>query len=891
MNETATATTNRRVTGAIALLLGVLAAALFAPALFGDSWFFPLHTRQMQPWRSDQDTAALERLEASDSPVTTDKNFLFHPDTAWMVDCWKRGEWPLWNPWILGGVSQIGQALIGCYYPPNLLYLCVEPLEGAYAWVAAFHVWWAALGAFLLLRALRLGRGVALFGAVAFALSGPLALRYHYFMTFYPVAWLPWLWWVVHRYTERPNLVRGLLVPLPIVAIVLTGFPQTGVYGIHLAALYGVARTLWLHRRGALRPLLGLLGGLAFAFPLVAAQVLPVLETQQTSLSRERSAQLQIERAGSPWLPAGYLLVEPFFDPDEPLTQDWVTNPLWSALYCRVDPPDEASAETLPRPRLLPRPNPTEDVCYAGALALMLAGCGLAFRRRRGLAVGCLVVLVYGWCTALGLPPLIRLAHAALPGADMGDVRRILPTLALPLAVLAALGLEGLTEGPSRRRARWTFGLLAAVCVAVTGGLVLLLLRTDAAELWRLMAERIEARTGRQIPDHEPAAEAVHASLSGESLRALLACVVALGAGYVALIRKNRVLGIAVCTAVLVTDLALVHLRFNPFVPREGFLESHPFLERVAARAEEGRVHRLLDRAGETDLLRRVALPPNLGIHYGIADAEGYIVAVPERWARFHRALQPDPDVVETVLVRPLCPGPDGRPAALTSALADIAGIQVLLCGGALDPSQIAPGRWRLLAEHETLRAYENVRARPMVAMFAEAEWVGPSERDHARVLAAAADAEIAVQRLHLERGGQGSGSPPKDPNGSLRRVEGGSEVVSHQFDGHALTVDFAPGNGGFLFFGQGYDAGWRAHIDGEPTVVHPADVAFCGVEIPPGSQRLTLRFRPRSATLGAGISLSALALWLVVLALALYRARRGRIVEERHAFGGNPSS
>jgi uncharacterized membrane protein YfhO len=61
------------------------------------------------------------------------------------------------------------------------------------------------------------------------------------------------------------------------------------------------------------------------------------------------------------------------------------------------------------------------------------------------------------------------------------------------------------------------------------------------------------------------------------------------------------------------------------------------------------------------------------------------------------------------------------------------------------------------------------------------------------------------------------------------------------------------------------YDPGWRAWVDGRPTPVAPANIAFRAVRVPEGRHSVELVYRPTEVFVGIAVSVLALAT-LVVL-------------------------
>jgi uncharacterized membrane protein YfhO len=87
----------------------------------------------------------------------------------------------------------------------------------------------------------------------------------------------------------------------------------------------------------------------------------------------------------------------------------------------------------------------------------------------------------------------------------------------------------------------------------------------------------------------------------------------------------------------------------------------------------------------------------------------------------------------------------------------------------------------------------------------------------------------------------------------------------------------------GYLVLTDAWYPGWKAAVDGEPAPVYRADLFFRAVAIPTGNHHVVFTFRPRSVSIGAGISLAALAGLTVLVAGALSKAQRGDIMCHRN--------
>ncbi len=872
-------------------MYALAAAILFSPAILGGRLFFPIHTETMRPWREDvpADRLAAHRKVANEA--LTDQNFLFHPDTSVLARRIKDGELPRWNPTILGGTPFIGQALYGIFYPPNLLLLLIEPLERAYAWVIALHVALAGFGVFLLLTTLGVGARAAWLGGILFAVSGPMVVRYHYYMTFYPVVWIPYLLCSVHRFCQKPDLARAFLIPFFVALIFLSGFPQTGLYGMYLCFAYGAGRLVWNLRRKAVLPLLKLCAAFAAGGLFSAAQILPVAESLRHSVTRINDVDGLIRDSGSPWLPLGYLVPDLFQDPREPWSLDLSRNPLWSAIYCKTRSPEGDSAADLKvEPLLRARPNITESSCYAGAAGLLLAVAAL-FSRKSALKKLLLCALFVCWAYCLGFRPLVFASFYALPGLKIGEVRRILPTIALFLAMLAALGFDQMA---TMRRARIRLVLaIAATLLLFLGGLYVLLELSGPRRLHEVLMRMEESRYGRSLALSDSDQSSLFQFVQRRLLHSALWLAFATAAfAFSSRLESfgRRLPAILVVAAAALIDLCSYHFRYNPFVVADGFLSSHPLFEGI--RESDGRVHRY-----EPEFLHHpleLVLSPNLGAHFGVDDAMGYIVAVPLRYALYLEALEPEHTSVVEVAVFPM-----RGPAALESPLIDGASIRYVLTRSKFAPSKVleeighSPDRYRLVAQAGESQVHENLRAMPRVSVLEEACFLPPDSGDgtdgasqHAAILQRiASDGDLVRRRVYLEGpapavddlGILPSDEPEGIEGGRLFKLDGmPSRVRKVRREAERIEIDLEDGAGGFLYVTDNFFPGWKATVDDRPVPILPANVAFRGLVLPRSARRVVMTYQPASVTLGITVSMLALASWLIGGSVTLLRARRG---------------
>jgi len=80
------------------------------------------------------------------------------------------------------------------------------------------------------------------------------------------------------------------------------------------------------------------------------------------------------------------------------------------------------------------------------------------------------------------------------------------------------------------------------------------------------------------------------------------------------------------------------------------------------------------------------------------------------------------------------------------------------------------------------------------------------------------------------------------------------------------------------LVLADTFYGGWRATVDGRPARIHPVDLLFRGVVVPPGAHAVRFEYRSLSLRLGLALSAAGVTAVAALLAAGAVRARhRGR--------------
>jgi hypothetical protein len=359
------------------------------------------------------------------------------------------GEWPLWNPLVLGGYPFTYNTQAGLWYPPAWLYCLMDPgiatnllIIGQMVAGVLFMALW--------LRSLGLRPPAIAGGALLFMGNGMMLVWLEWQVVHAAVIWLPLQWLLIDRLMARltdrerasPKAIRRAVGWLAVALALpwLNGHWNWTLYAGMTSGLYLVmqATRSWqtLPRRGSL---------LIAAAPLLAAglamvQILPAFV--YLAQSHRGAFTWEEAQARGLWHHLIVLLVPRFFG--SPLTGAW------------------RGTEAL---------NFNEATAYAGVgpLVLLLTGLvvwwrgGIDFGRNRHIACFFLIWGAIGFLWMAG-SPLYRLLHW-LPVFNGLFPARAAVVWLVALPVLTALLVDRFSADspPSPRHAWWPALLLPAL--------------------------------------------------------------------------------------------------------------------------------------------------------------------------------------------------------------------------------------------------------------------------------------------------------------------------------------------------------------------------------------------------------------------------------------------
>jgi hypothetical protein len=759
-----------------------------------------------------------------------DIHLVWLPQVETLVRGIAAGSWPVWNPGLGFGRPLLADPSAQVLYPLTWLNLLVRP-STYYTIFVAVHALGTAIGAFRVARQLEISARGALVSAGLWLLSGPYLSNIDLWHHYAGISWLPWVLLASDRAlgngTKRSALTWGVVQGLQ----ALAGSADACALTLVLVVAVGIAR----HGRGHQG---------TPAVPrwsrLLASTCLAALVTVGLTAALWWPALEQVYLASRADLPASlrtYWSLHPLSLMDMLLPGLWASLPLKAWL----------------RSDLFESREPFMSSLYLGAASTALVWAGLGASRhalRRTLAVVGLLSIglalgshtpVYGAAAWL-CPPLRILRYPV----------KVTLLFSFVWALLGGIGWDAWREATLCPRA-WRLRVFAplAVLAVLAGGL--------AVTLWLspgFWAARLLDLPAGVAPDPFVASTAMRVAVAA----AFSACAAVLAW------RRGSVSSpaLAVAAALLALfDLAAYHRNPAPLAPASLYTYRPPVLRLLGAGDPRVYVYDYsVPGKAQQYLQPDRAQPPLARQPEGWPlDAAGALAwqmyLAPETAGRWglrgsyeidYRGLYPSPLEVLTRLLRRV----EGTSLHL----------RFLRMGGV---THVVALHAEGFEDLQPLGEIPGLFAKP-IRVFAVPD---PLPRAFAVGSARVEDTLPGLARALM--------SPEFDPGREVILSRGTPRRSSSDFAGLVRVVSALPDRvqieaslraDGYVILLDGFDAGWRAEVDGRPTEVLRANGAFRAVAVGAGTHVIDQVYRPRSVQGGLLLSASTLAL-LIAAAVA----------------------
>ena len=725
------------------------------------------------------------------------------------------GQFPLWNPYLFGGMPYIA-AMHGDIFYPTFLLRMVMPTDVAMTWGFIIHVFLSGLFTFGFLRAIGYSFYGSLIGGIAYMMSGQIAsyVSPGHDGKLFVSALFPLALWMLYRGIRGGKswswgafaLIIGLCVLSPHPQLLQYTLLACGAYALFLAfaALEGVS----LPRAVAIKRLAAALGAVVVGLAIGAVQYLPVREYVSWSPRAGGLADYRVATSYA-WNPEELLNVYlPQFS--GMLDNYWGRN----GIHLHSD--------------------------YVGVVVLVLVGAafiGLRAEPRRKHIIFWSAALLVTLLWSLGSStPFYRIPYAIIPGTKYFRApATIFFVGTLAIALLASAGAERFLQRRVSRK--YLIGWLIAggviALLASVGGL------TSVAESFvdEKLFDRVLANKGDLI-------------VGAWRSFFFVAVIVALGLA----VLRGKVSGRAAAwglAAVMALDLWTIERLYWMFMPPAKVIyASDPIIETLKSEPQPVRV---IAFPVQPTPERDVFLTGDALMTHRIRQVLGYHGNQLGRYNDLVGTNSDDNRIFSPNVLR------------LTNTRYFLTNIPELPFIG---NTTLVKGPVRN-ASGDTVYLYRLNAENPY-------SWVTPVavKAPDDQVLATVLNPRFDVRRAALFDSsanvavseGVQTLPPPLAITTSVRHYEAGK-----------VSIDLsAPApKGSSLVVSENYYPGWKATVDGKAARLGRADYSLIGVELPQGARSVELNFTSPSYQRGKLITWIALALGMLMLGAGIWRDRR----------------
>lgn len=340
------------------------------------------------------------------NPIIADVPSFIYPMQTYAVELMKKGQWPLWNRLILGGVPLLANFQSAPFTPLIFLYFLFDKITAWSMQIIFAHIL-AAVFTYLLLKQWGVSKLGGVTGGLIFAFSGYNLIWSQWNGHVLAAAFIPLILFFQDRWLKRGKIMDGVGVSFAFCFQLFSGYPQTVTYTAVAVALLWLFR-IFEYKRIVVRTLLLLLF-FSLGMGVAATQLLTGKEL--LSLSQWMSEPHPYEWAFLPWQK-----VITFFAPD--FFGNHVTQNYWG-------PQDY-----------------TSNTGFVGIVAFVLASLGIILIRKRReilyLVTLCVTTLLISFPTVFS----IFLWQHNILGMRSSSAHRALVLFNLGVALMVGFGFD-----------------------------------------------------------------------------------------------------------------------------------------------------------------------------------------------------------------------------------------------------------------------------------------------------------------------------------------------------------------------------------------------------------------------------------------------------------------
>ncbi len=718
------------------------------------------------------------------------------------IEAFRRGQWPLWNPYSLSGTPLLANWQSAPFYPLNILMLLFGDVWGWVLLIICQPVL-SLVFMYLYLKQIGVKKTGRLIGSVIFAFSGFMITYMQYATIGQIMLWLPLQLYLVEKYVTSKKYIYLSFYSLTYFPVLTGGFFQPAFYVIGTSLSYAIIRVLQQFRK----KIFSVVTLLIFAFLGVftaAVQLIPTLELYKYSI---RTFDQNIIEYQYGLLPLRNIVT--FLTPD--FFGNPATNNFWGFLQYQ------------------------ETSGYFSVIAVVLII--LAFKKfNKNIYFSFFTLLFFiSLIFSFNNPISVLVYRFNISGLSSGYASRFLMLTSFSASILAALGSTAV---------KYKNIITANVVLLLILTVLLLIFGHD---LYYVGSGKFSIVTSFfNLNDAQRLKIAMRNMILPVGILLICLAVTSL-LGYLKKyhkkikylntpIRNTDILSLAILVLISM-DLLRYGLKFTPFSPLKMTDLSTQVTDYLKANTGNFRIEREWGPV----------MPPNTWIYPHLYSSSGYDPLAIKQYARWYQVCQYDKnsgmqDLSKNKFTRYL------EADKYDSPCLDLFGVKYLVAikrnnEGEFDPDgtyyskRIPAEKFKEVYSDGRTAVLENISVLPRAILYDEYS----VEEDEIK----------AQDRSYWEMDFRKDIAINKQPLFSNHMVDPLDSAAIVKYSPNEVVVETATLQPVFLLLTDTYYPGWKVSIDGKESSLLIADGIFKAAEVPAGVHKIIFKYNPGSFKIG----------------------------------------
>lgn len=797
------------------LVIGLLISIFYYPVWLKGKVLFPadIIVGTYYPWL-DYKWLGYNAGVPVKNPLISDVPSVIYPQRLLAIEQIKQGIWPLWNPLMFSGYPLLATFQSAVLNPLNLLYF-VMPFVDAWSLQVMSQTFLAGIWTFLFLRSIKCCRLAALFGGVAFGLSGFMVFWLEFNVLGHVASMIPLLLFLVTKFLDSKRLIYLLALAVVVAIQIFDGYPQLSLYSIGLVGLWSFAKLRSSQLSGKKRTKYLLVIGffVLLGLGLASIQLWPGLE-----LYRMSQRVVEVLPEGLRFLSSQLLItmIVPFYFGNVTAYNYWGVG------------------------------NFANTVGFSGMVVFIFACLALRTFKRRFETKFFVILLVASLLfisnNFISQALIVNFLEKFIHGLGASSMTRLLVITGFCLAVLGSIGLDELMSGRSFRTIyRWLY--LPAIIVVAVG------LGTLASFMYLKLNLEVVGLTRIQVDNLAAVFNQYSIALRNLSIPVaiLISCLILIGLAIWQIKWRSYIYLLIVL--VMIFEVFNYGWKETTFSERGFVYPTTPVIEFLQNQEQPFRI-----ATGEV-------IPSNMWMPYSLSALDGYDAVYPAVQAKMLALINNhNPKTIPMSRY--------GRVYDYNNRLIDLTNTKYLLAikknaSDVLGPLEKThnvynPNKFKQIFSAGSVEVLENKAVLPRAFIVTNWETLASDQALFDKLVD---DKYPFDQKIMLGE------------QFDLFKQSGSNtwQVKFSKYQPDKLEMDVTSARDGWLFVADTYYPGWKAMVDGQSQQIYQANYAFRAVPMRAGRHQIKMYYQPDSFRWGVGLSIVSLGFWLGIL---IFRTR-----------------